>query len=366
MSVLIQHYAVVFWMSHKVAAQIGAFPPITDLAIPNFAMALSSTPVILGQFGVGLFFLVSGFVIPYSFLQLSSAGFLVGRAWRIYPTYIAGFAITLAALATATNIFYVAFPYSAREVLVHAVPGLRDLLGSPPIDYVVWTLEVEVKFYLVCALLAPWLRRGSMLVFVAPAVMACLVIMAPPWLPPWHESHVRLYQFANAVTLSLPLIVYMFIGVALNYVQRGVQPSILMMAVSAFLFAALMTDWTFGISSVAHLGWSYGAAAIVFVTAMSFQEAWPNGRATRFFADVSYPLYVCHPVLGYLTLRLLAGAAVPAPLAVLLAAAVALLTAYFLHKVVETPTHRIGQRLARRISAHRQSGRRLVSQELSR
>jgi peptidoglycan/LPS O-acetylase OafA/YrhL len=37
---------------------------------------------------------------------------------------------------------------------------VRDVAGWPSLDGIVWTLEIEVKFYLLCALLAPALRRG--------------------------------------------------------------------------------------------------------------------------------------------------------------------------------------------------------------
>jgi peptidoglycan/LPS O-acetylase OafA/YrhL len=49
----------------------------------------------LGQFGVALFFLVSGFVIPISLPKYSVVGFLTARVFRIYLTSIAAFAIAL-------------------------------------------------------------------------------------------------------------------------------------------------------------------------------------------------------------------------------------------------------------------------------
>ena len=45
----------------------------------------------LGQLGVALFFLVSGFVIPISLPKYSVPGFLVARVLRIYPTYAVAF-----------------------------------------------------------------------------------------------------------------------------------------------------------------------------------------------------------------------------------------------------------------------------------
>ncbi len=52
-------------------------------------------------------------------------------------------------------------PFNIQEALIHAVPGIRDVIGSRNIDGIIWTLEIEVKFYVLCALSAGWLRRSS-------------------------------------------------------------------------------------------------------------------------------------------------------------------------------------------------------------
>jgi peptidoglycan/LPS O-acetylase OafA/YrhL len=49
-----------------------------------------------GEFGVALFFLISGFVIPLSFERYGPRAFLIARCWRLVPTYVACFAILLA------------------------------------------------------------------------------------------------------------------------------------------------------------------------------------------------------------------------------------------------------------------------------
>jgi hypothetical protein len=73
----------------------------------------------LRRFGVALFFLISGFVVTLSLDRTNTPSFIWARAWRIIPTYAAGFSCILAALMAASHVYRKPFPYSLHEVLVH-------------------------------------------------------------------------------------------------------------------------------------------------------------------------------------------------------------------------------------------------------
>ncbi len=51
-----------------------------------------------GPFGVALFFLISGLVIPFSFDRHRTGAFLLARLLRIYPTYLAALLIEVLTL----------------------------------------------------------------------------------------------------------------------------------------------------------------------------------------------------------------------------------------------------------------------------
>ena len=145
---------------------------------------------------MALFFLISGFVIPMSLQKYDWRGFLVGRILRIYPTYFAGFGVTLIALWVAGSTFGKPFPFDIRSVVIHFLPGARDVLWSAHIDYVVWTLEVEVKFYVVCAIAWKWLRLGDRRVFAIPLALAACAIGIETLLPGWLRTDAIAYQIA--------------------------------------------------------------------------------------------------------------------------------------------------------------------------
>lgn len=87
-------------------------------------------------------------------------------------------------------------------------------------------------------------------------------------------------------------------------------------------------------------------------TTAIFVAIWKVGGGWRRHAvgDINDPLYVVHPVLDYALRSIMTVHGVPALVAALAAAIAALSAAWLLHILVETPTHRLGQRLARNIA----------------
>jgi peptidoglycan/LPS O-acetylase OafA/YrhL len=111
-----------------------------------------------GQFGVVLFFLVSGFVIPMTLERGGSLrAFWVKRAFRLYPLYWASLALALALGAAGRFPLlptYLAHPARATLANLTMAP---ILLAAPPAIVVYWTLAYELLFYALAALL--FLRR---------------------------------------------------------------------------------------------------------------------------------------------------------------------------------------------------------------
>jgi peptidoglycan/LPS O-acetylase OafA/YrhL len=131
-----------------------------------------------GKYGVLLFFLVSGYVIPMSLERHGSLRrFWIGRLFRIYPAYL--FAVVFLILCTA------ALPPVLRgetvsSVLAHA-SMMSDPLGLRGAVRVFWTLSYEMVFYLVVAGLFAWrLHRHS---GWWAAGLATAAVLAGPRLP---------------------------------------------------------------------------------------------------------------------------------------------------------------------------------------
>jgi peptidoglycan/LPS O-acetylase OafA/YrhL len=349
LSVLLSHYTEHFWNQRAIgAAFLGA--PEWQGPSPAVAGLHAWLPAgFAGHFGVALFFLISGFVVPFSLLDRSRAGFALGRVLRIWPTYAVGLGVTMLAVWACARHFGQPLPFTAG-IWAAQMLFVRDLLGLPSIDGIVWTLEVELRFYLLCLLLAPALRAGRVAPLAAAALAlatAATLLGAIPDLPlAWRVA-------LGEGALSAQMITFMLLGGVFGVWHRGTAGRPACLAAAAAILAAFVWQWAGGeISAQLAPGLASYAAALVLFTLLF---AW-RGQLGRVpapldaLARISYPLYVVHGVAGYAVMRLLLEAGAPPAVAILVATAVALMAATLLHIAVEAPTQRAGRLLGRRIS----------------
>lgn len=352
LSVIVAHYFDVYWTSPVTVSALTNAPLLNHQEIPVFVSAIQLFKYLnlnYGAFGVGLFFLVSGFVIPISLERKGVADFIVNRVLRIFPTYVVGFGITLLALLLSCYYFDVSWMYSRDEVLIHFIPGLRDLLWSRNIDGIVWTLEVELKFYIICALFVTLFKRGSISVFAIPVFIALIGAYASIVLPEYGESNAWLYIKLLTFIYPAKFIVFMFLGVVLYYYHSGKMSLLKTSLVSIGCFSLFAAMWVHGPEkNTATLVYSYAMALTFFVFAMVWPTCFQSNRITDFLASISYPLYVIHGVAGYVVLRILFDLGV-APLVSLFAVVVmALYISWVIHICVENPSQRLAKCLFRK------------------
>ncbi|MFE2536040.1 acyltransferase family protein [Streptomyces sp. NPDC059371] len=140
----------------------------------------------IGRYGVMLFFLVSGYVIPASLERRGCVrSFWIGRAHRIYPLWavVVGSALALNLVGVA----HLGTRFEGRNPFTVAVAHttlLQELLGTPSVVLVLWTLSYELAFYLlVVALFTVRLHRrsaGVSVVLGALAAVSATVAFVPP------------------------------------------------------------------------------------------------------------------------------------------------------------------------------------------
>ncbi|MEV0248440.1 acyltransferase [Nocardia sp. NPDC050712] len=112
-------------------------------------------PMQLGAAGVTFFFLLSGFIIYWSFRPgMSVRGFYRRRVLKIYPTHLlaAGAFIVVASVPLARAVVWV-----PNLLLVHTWVPKSTTLGG--LNVPAWSLAAEVLFYLSFPILLPLIRR---------------------------------------------------------------------------------------------------------------------------------------------------------------------------------------------------------------
>jgi len=140
----------------------------------------------LGEYGVQVFFVISGFVIPYSMFVAqyelrAFPRFLLKRILRIDPPYLATIALTigLAYLAAATPGFQGERPnYTWTQLALH-LGYLVDIFKSEWVVLVFWTLAIEFQYYLFMGLAFPLLassqKRWRVLALLLSGLLALVV-----------------------------------------------------------------------------------------------------------------------------------------------------------------------------------------------
>ncbi|MGX6603763.1 acyltransferase family protein [Micromonosporaceae bacterium Da 78-11] len=351
-----------------------------------------------GKYGVLLFFLVSGYVIPMSLERHGSLRrFWIGRLCRIYPAYLATIGV-VAMLVLGGRLVWQnslrAEPITA--VLAHATM-MPDLLGLRGVIRVFWTLSYEMTFYLIIAGLYAWrLHRHSgwwagglavtalvagpalpdhllgpdvasrrvlaaVLVLVLALVVLAhlrdrLVLLAgaagiAAVLVPALNGHATRNSTVIASWQGLLLLAVMFTGTVIYRAQHGQLgrgPAALTLTVVAL--SVIGAHW-------AHAGTQRVWIANVVAVAGTFAFAYAMRNRTvpgilTWLGQISYSLYLLHAVVLLLLLQVVPDLGTrPGEVRVAVGLgylAVALGVAWLSYRLVELPGQALGRRLTRR------------------
>lgn len=276
-----------------------------------------------GQYGVNLFFIISGFVI---FMTLEKtrrpADFVVSRFSRLFPAYWASIATT----------FLVTHWLGLPGKLVDAGSAMANMLmlhglfRVPHVDGVYWTLEVELLFYggMLLMFRLKWLDR------ILPALFAMLLLR---WV---------YFGAAQVFGVDLPWTIYRLL--ILQYIPwfaLGISIFLVLHSRAApprwpLLTAGFAVLTLFGTESLFMGALAVALAALVFVAA-SGRGPWLRAAPLVWLGSISYPLYLLHENIGWsLELRILA-LDVPIDVAAVGALAAALGLAALMTRFVERP-----------------------------
>lgn len=346
------------------------------------------------RYGIMVFFLVSGYIIPASLERRGSVRtFWIGRVFRIYPLCVAAVATVLV-----LGLLGIAEPRTDLGAATTALAHLtlfQELLGTPNLLLVLWTLSYEMAFYLlVVALFTVRRHERPAPVAVTLAVLAAVSVATGVAIPVSALSDAvgtgtlvtltaialtaaicctsarspRLQVFGGGVGAALALVLVLFNGTV------PVWEGLVILAV--MFLGTVVHRAEHGRSS-----WWYAACMAVVVVVCAVGSAYGHGDGTQFtrrgwitafllavltfgtglalrhrrvpllligLGTISYSVYLLHPLLLMASDGTIGRQRHNTPLLEVAFFAVLLPLCVLSHRYIEAPGQALGRRLARR------------------
>lgn len=296
--VMFYHHCHFFWMNQDFCGRLAHRPLIAD--IPWIAKFLESLPINFGNLGVAIFFLISGFLMPIAAQNKTRLDFLKRRLWRIWPAYVIALLLTmfLVYLSSRNNQYPSFFSWSHGHIAT-SLFLIRDIGGYPLIDGIVWTLEIEIKFYLLCFITRTWLVEKPIKFILLIIILALLSLVL-----------MNYRHFIETVFIERPMriffktmkfVCFMGLGCLLSYIY---QKKITIR--KTFIYSLILAVLYFG--HFIHTGkhaveWkeivSYSLAYLLFATCYALREKFLNSGIMAYIGKISYSLYLVHGVPGF-------------------------------------------------------------------
>ncbi|BAY21844.1 hypothetical protein NIES2100_16020 [Calothrix sp. NIES-2100] len=241
----------------------------------------------LGIYGVIAFFVISGFILPYSLSEnyklKGYRKFLFRRLVRIEPVYFASIIFSCLLFATLTRLAPNGNPsfVTFKTLLYHflyLIPFTHEqwILGA------YWTLAVEFQFYIIIGLFYPWFRylgsKKSIYVSLIPIVLSLFVFI---------------YPFCQPLQV-IKYIPYFALGIFCAMQYRQHLSNLTIITVLTILSNIVV------LSGTNLYQWLVGIATFFTVLVWHPNSLSKNiiGRIFLFFGTISYSWYATHQALA--------------------------------------------------------------------
>jgi len=224
-----------------------------------------------GYLGLGLFFIISGFIIPYSMFQNKYEiqrfpKYLLKRSVRIEPPYIISFLLIILVTMIHMSINNWQYIHDWKQFGLHFF-YLNQYFGYESYSIVYWTLAIEFQFYIIIGILFPLVVHAKKIYPIILFITSSAII----WYLNLHYNWFIFqygYLFIAGILIFLftvkhislkAFILFLSIVLCLAYFKNGVD---------VFLLILLAT-----------------------VAIISIKREW---KITNFFGQISYSLYLTH------------------------------------------------------------------------
>lgn len=295
---------------------------------------LAIAPWFVGRVGVAAFFLVSGYVIPFSLMANAGAKsvfyFWIKRFFRLWPAYWVS--IFLAVILITPTVVEL----SQSDILLN-ITMLQGFLGKANVIPVYWTLQIELCFYFMI----------STLLFFAKSQdeKYCLIISIIFSVLALTMAVIRYYagiKFPVAIPVAMSL---MFFS-ALCRVRR-INGQGLPIYLCAFILVLLIPTCTFAYADVHKPGESFGYYILAYFSAFAlflfFEKMATAPKFIVFLGTISYSFYLLHELVIFTTENYFPE--INIFLKVLVTFSVTCMISWLCYFIIENPAQRLGKQV---------------------
>jgi peptidoglycan/LPS O-acetylase OafA/YrhL len=279
-----------------------------------------------GWLGVHIFFVISGFIIPFSMIRSgyrlkSFFKFMLKRIARLDPPYLASIAVVVLGYWLSSRLpGHTPYRVPWSQVFAH-LGYLNAFIGMPWLQMSYWSLAIEFQYYIFVGLCFPLLafkaRVGPVFILVCIALGALAAkneALLPHYLPLFAMG-ILAFRHRCLKTRAYDTFAALFVALAL----------------------AIWID-----------GWLEASVGLGTTLAILFLHL--NNRVLNFFGAISYSLYLMHVFVGTVVFGLALRWAPRMPwinwTVQFVALALAIGAAYLLYRLVELPSRHLAGRIS--------------------
>ncbi len=239
----------------------------------------------IGQIAVVLFFVITGFLVPWSCYEKSAKDFIIGRLFRIYPVYIVSI-LGLSIIAALLGRKYSAVEILANLTLFQMYMGIENINGAS------WVLPIDIIFYILCVVFKKYLRNTH--IVLVGFYLMCAGTLGAAFL-------------RGRMQRKLPVAILLLCTVAvLGYIlrlyhEKRIEGNKVKVVVSIFFlvtFISAVTAYNFDTGLGEHwytyfISYTLTTAFFIYLYKRQYHT---SSQMILFVSKISYSLFLMHPV----------------------------------------------------------------------
>jgi hypothetical protein len=256
----------------------------------------------LAYLGMTLFFVLSGFIIHYNYVDIVARPgglrkFFVARFSRLYPLYLLVLALDFA-------LYHPPMDGMALRMLTMTQSWTYQFSDGRFLPYgyhfsvVSWSISTEIFFYAVYPVIGPMVRRLPALASSVGTVIICAICL---W---WLSIHTPKFDTQGWLWYTSPYarVLEFIVGCALAHAyQAGIKLSrpfatLAVVWIALFVFRGFLRNEEVSVGML-HLGLLLPISVLIFSSATSQSFAWLRHPFAVRMGDASYSMYLLHLIV---------------------------------------------------------------------